>query len=75
MFVEAAVVARDDAGAFLAAVLKGVKAVVREFGGVGMAINAEHAAVMFWMIVCQIQRRQCRAARRKFKKEANISRW
>ena len=74
MFVETAIVAGDDAGAFLAAMLQGVEAVVRQFSGVGMAVNAEHAAIMFWMVVCQIQRRQCRAARRKFKKEAEVSR-
>jgi hypothetical protein len=44
-------VAGDDAGAFLAAMLERVKAVVREFGGVGMAKNAEDAAIMFGVIL------------------------
>ena len=51
VLVELAVVAGDDAGAFLAAMLERVKAVVREFGGVGMAKNAEDAAIMFGVIL------------------------
>jgi hypothetical protein len=67
-----AAVAGDDAGAFLAAVLEGVEAVVRQIGGVGMAVNAEHAAVMFWIIVFRIQKAQCKAAPPKFKAEAEF---
>jgi hypothetical protein len=40
-------VAGDDAGAFLAAMLEGIKAVVHEFGSIGMTENAEDTAVMF----------------------------
>ena len=45
------VVAGDDAGAFLSAMLERVKPVVGEFGGIRMAENAEHAAVMFGVIL------------------------
>ena len=45
------VVAGDDAGAFLAAMLERVKAVVGQFGGIRMAENAEHAAIMFGIIL------------------------
>ena len=51
VLVKLPAVAGDDAGAFLAAMLQGVKAVVSQFGGVGMAENAEDAAIMFWIIV------------------------
>ena len=49
VFAELAAVARDDARAFLAAMLQGIEAVIGQFRRVGMAVNAEHAAVMFWM--------------------------
>ncbi len=48
---ELAFVARDDAGALLPAVLQGIKAVIRQLGGVRMAVNAEHAAVVFWVLL------------------------
>lgn len=44
-------VARDNAGAFLPAMLQRVKAVVREFGGIRMTENAEHAAIMFGVML------------------------
>jgi hypothetical protein len=40
-------VAGDDAGAFLAAMLEGVEAVVCQFSRVGVPENAEDTAVMF----------------------------
>ena len=47
MGAELAAVAGDDAGAFLAAVLKGIEAVISEFGGIGMTKNAKDTTVMF----------------------------
>ena len=44
--VELLAVGRDDAGRFLAAVLELVEPVVGELGGVRMAVDAEHAAVV-----------------------------
>jgi hypothetical protein len=47
------VVAGDDAGAFLSAMLERIKAVVGQFGGIRMTENAEDSAVMFgimWLI-------------------------
>ena len=44
---ELAAVRADDAGAFLAAMLERVEAVVGQFGCVGMAVDAKHATVMF----------------------------
>lgn len=43
---ELAIVAGDDAGAFLAAVLQGVEAVVAELGSARVPVNAEHATVV-----------------------------
>ena len=40
-------VGRDDARAFLSAMLQGVKAIISQLGGVGVAINAEDTAIMF----------------------------
>ena len=45
------VVAGDDAGAFLSAMLEGVKTVVGQFRGIRMAENAEHTAIMFGVIL------------------------
>src|SRR4051812_36583321 len=58
--MEFAILAGDDAGAFLAAMLQGIQAVVCEFSGVGMAINAEHTAVVFWIVVHVQERRATR---------------
>jgi hypothetical protein len=44
-------VAGDDPGAFLAAMLQSVEAVVGEFGGIGMSKNAEYATIMFGVIL------------------------
>ncbi len=44
-------VGRDDPGAFLAAMLQRVEAIIRELGRVGMAKNAEHTAIMFGIIL------------------------
>jgi hypothetical protein len=44
-------VAGDDAGAFLAAMLEGIKAIVGKFGGVRMAENAEDTTIMFGIIL------------------------
>ena len=41
----------DDAGAFLAAMLQGVKPVVGQFGGIGMPVNAEDTAIMFGIVL------------------------
>src|SRR5207249_4758037 len=37
----------DDSGAFLAAMLQGIEAVVGQFGGIRMPVNAEDPAIMF----------------------------
>ena len=58
VFAELAAVARDDAGAFLAAMLQGVEAVIRQLGGVGMAVNAKDAAIMFWIRLHEINSRR-----------------
>ena len=44
-------VAGDNAGALLSAVLERVKAVVGEFGGIRMTENAEHATIMFGIVL------------------------
>lgn len=41
----------DDAGAFLAAMLERIEAVVRQFGGVRMSENAEDTTIMFGVIL------------------------
>ena len=43
----------DDAGALLAAVLEGVETVVGQFGGAGVAVNAEDTAIMFGIMLHQ----------------------
>ena len=50
------IVAGDDAGAFLAAMLQRVKTVVGQLGSIGMSKNAEHAAIMFGVILHQLAR-------------------
>jgi hypothetical protein len=40
-----------NARTLLAAMLERIKAVVREFGGVGMSINAEDATIMFGIML------------------------
>jgi len=47
VLVKLALVAGDDASAFLAAMLEGIEPVVGQFGGVRMAENAKNAAIMF----------------------------
>ncbi len=42
---------RHQARAFLAAMLEGVEAVVSQLGGIRMPEDAEHAAVMFGVIL------------------------
>ena len=44
-------VAGNDPGAFLAAMLEGVESVIGQFGGIGVAKNAEHTAIMFGVIL------------------------
>ena len=44
-------IARDDAGAFLAAMLESVEAVVRKLSGVRMAENTEDATIMLGIIL------------------------
>ena len=56
MLVKFPLVAGDDAGAFLAAMLQRVKAVVGQFGGVRMAENAEHTAIMFGIMWLSLHR-------------------
>ena len=45
----------DDAGGFLATMLKGVKAERSNRGGIGVAENAEHAALFAQRVAVQIQ--------------------
>ena len=56
-------VAGDDAGAFLPAMLQRVKTVVGQFGGVRMTENAEHAAIMFGIILLLHRPRRCIVAK------------
>src|SRR2546429_9854487 len=51
MLAELPAVAGDDARAFLAAMLEGVQAVVRQLGGIRVAVNAEHAAVVSGVVL------------------------
>ena len=51
MLAELPAVAGDNARAFLAAMLEGVQAVVRQLGGIPVAVNAEHAAVVFGVVL------------------------
>src|SRR5439155_7667711 len=51
VLAELPAVAGDNARAFLAAMLEGVQAVVRQLGGIRMAVNAEHAAVVFGIML------------------------
>src|SRR5439155_5344953 len=44
-------VTSDDAGAFLPAVLEGVETVVGQLGGVRVTVDAEHATVMFGILL------------------------
>src|SRR5262249_16459392 len=67
-------VERDDAGAFLAAMLQRVKAVTGEFGRLGMAENAENSAVMFRIVPhgirCSPGPRKTRATDREWAPES-----
>jgi len=49
--VELLPVRGDDSGALLAAMLESVKAIVRQFGGVRMPVNAEDSAIMFGVLL------------------------
>src|SRR5262249_54339177 len=40
-------VTSDDPRTLLAPVLQGIKTIIGQFGGIRMAVNAEHATVMF----------------------------
>ena len=51
VLAELAAIAGNDARAFLPAMLQRVEAVVRKFRRIRMTINAEHAAVMFGVIL------------------------
>ena len=62
--VELRAVGGDDTGAFLAAVLEGVEAVISQFGSVGMAENTEDAAIMFGIVVHLLHRVLTTSARR-----------
>src|SRR5664279_4399734 len=53
MGVKLFAVRSHDASAFLPAVLQSVEAVVSQFGGVRMAVNAEDAAIMLWVVIHQ----------------------
>jgi hypothetical protein len=74
------VVAGDDAGAFLSAMLQGVKTVVRQFRGIRVTENAEHTAIMFGVILlhrllapaAELSQTESQCARRmkRMKKEA-----
>ena len=52
-------VAGDDPGAFLAAMLQRVEAVVGELGSIGMSKNAEYAAIMFGIVLLLHRPRRC----------------
>jgi hypothetical protein len=52
--MKAAAVIGDDAGGFLAAVLKGVEAERRDGGGIWVAVDAEDAAFLAQRIPLQI---------------------
>ncbi len=56
MLVKFPLVARDDARAFLPAMLERVKSVVGQFGGVRMAENAEDSAIMFGIMWLSLHR-------------------
>lgn len=45
----------DDSGAFLAAVLEGVEGQVGEAGGLGVAVDADDAALLAGLIVMVIK--------------------
>ena len=68
VFEKFTVVAGDDAGAFLSAMLEGVKTVVGEFRGIRVAENAEHTTIVFGIILLHAcsrpplncRRRNCR---------------
>jgi hypothetical protein len=47
VLVKFPVMAGDDAGAFLSAMLEGIQSEISQFGGVRMAEDAENTAVMF----------------------------
>jgi hypothetical protein len=45
----------DDAGGFLAAMLKGVEAKGGDGGGIGMAVDAEHAAFLAQPVAIHVE--------------------
>src|SRR5437016_9090497 len=49
--VELFAVRGDNAGAFLAPMLQGVQAIVRQFRRVRMAVNAENSTIMFRILL------------------------
>ena len=51
MLAKLVAVAGDNTGAFLPAMLQGVKSVISQLRGIRMAENAEHAAIMLWIIL------------------------
>ena len=55
VLAEISAVTGDDAGAFLSTMLQRVKSVVSEFGGVRMTENAEHAAIMFGIMLHELK--------------------
>jgi hypothetical protein len=52
--VEAGAVEGNDAGGFLAAVLQGVQAERGDGGSLGMAVDAEHAALLAERVAFQV---------------------
>jgi hypothetical protein len=46
----------DDPGALLPPVLQRIQSIVRQFGGIRMAVNAEDTTVMFWVALHQSER-------------------
>ena len=62
--MEALAVEGDDAGRFLAAMLQRVQAERRDGGGVRMAEDAEHAALLAQAVLVQVD--ACRGMRRPF---------
>jgi len=51
--VEELAIGGYDPSALLTTVLQGVKAIVRQFRGIGMTVNAEDATIVFWVALHQ----------------------
>ena len=63
MFEKFPVMAGDNARAFLTAMLEGVKTVIGKFSGIRMPENAEHATIMFGIVLLLHRPRRCIVAK------------